>query len=236
MNLLIKSKPSQYLVGATLSLIGIAANAVNPIPGWYGGLFLGPSITNNLDFTFTSPVTNTTTTGTIKHGVLGNIGGQMGYRINQFRVEGELLLGMNTYQDLSADGYVIGKASNFNTGIGMKGQTTYGAFLLNGFYDFVTPGGISSFSPYVGVGIGYAHVKNSITFYNNNVEIANSSDTESTSRPAGQGIIGLGWFLDDFTLMGLDFRYFVTQTSQSYSSTRLQVTSINLTFNGSFNL
>ena len=231
------SMMKQRLVLAGLLLVNGAAFAVNPVDGWYAGLVLGVSYAHryNFNYTFVSPLTLTTTTAPIEisHGVLGNIAGQAGYRFNHFRIEGELLINYNPYSVVKVGSYNFHKTGAFNPGYGMKGQTTTGAILANGFYDFYSLNDGANFSPYVGLGIGYAYVQNNVSFYFNNQPI-NQTDLSATSRaPAAQIIIGINRFVDDFTTVGLDFRRLASNRIQPFDS-RIQISSVNITINGSF--
>jgi len=254
-----------------LSLIALLlsnmANAANPVQGWYAGIMLGASSTPALKFnTPAYPVVFGTTTlptipripGKLSYKVFGNIGGQVGYRfMENFRAEMQIFGNSNNYSKLTlgpftyaGDVYpaiVIGSPKT-STGLRMKGSTTTGAFMVNGFYDFYTPGG-SDFSPYLGLGVGYAHIMDKLKFYYNNVYVsgttlkssANAPNVyvsgttlkSSANAPAVQAIIGAGYFMDDFTWVGLDYRYFTTKTIQDRGS-RLQINTINLSISGMF--
>ena len=217
---------------ATLLLANGAAQAINPVQGWYGGMLLGVSYSSSLERTFANPFTGASITGDLTYKIFGDIAGQVGYRFNHFRAEGELLLNSNPYKELTI-GRLKFTSPSSSTGLRMKGQTNTGAFLVNGFYDFMALEGTSSFGPYVGLGLGYAYVNNGIKFYENNVLIPGSNVSKSKATPAGQIIIGASYFLDDFTAFSLDFR-FLTMKAAAPSTARQQVGSVNLGFNGAF--
>jgi opacity protein-like surface antigen len=162
---------------------------------------------------------------------MGNIGGFGGYRCNHWRAEGELMLNYNPYSSLKIGSFTINKTSSSSTGFGLKGQTTTAAFMVNGYYDFFNES--SYFSPYVGLGVGYAMLRSNIKFYFADTYITGSSVSNNSSSPAAQLILGLGYFMDDYTTIGLDYRYFTTKTIQPYN-TRNQINSINITLSGSF--
>ena len=46
-------------------------------------------------------------------------------------------------------------------------------------------------------------------------------------------IVGVGYFVDDFTSIGLDFRYLATKSIEPFNS-RNEIASLNVTLNGSF--
>ena len=219
---------------ATICLATGTALAVNPVPGFYAGLMLGANYSPATNYTFIDPSSNSTVQGRVYYSVLGNIAGQLGYRCNHYRIEGELLYNDNPIKDIKLGPVTFNKVSKYNTGYGIRARTDVAALMFNGFYDFYTPGQISYFSPYVGAGIGYAMVMNQIKFYNNSVYVPGSNRSNSDTALAGQLILGLGYFLDDFTSMGLDLRYLTTQKAVFPFENRTQVGTINVTLNGSF--
>ena len=219
---------------AIILLASGAACAVDPVPGIYAGIMFGPSYAPDIDFTLINPLTGIPTQGDISPSVLGNFAGQVGYRIKHFRMEGELFIDYNPYKSLEFDNITVQKTGKFTTGLGMKGQTTALAFMLNGFYDFYSTNELSYFSPYLGLGIGYASIKNSVQFYFNDVSIPGASISDTSNTPVAQLIIGAGYFVDDFTSVGLDYRYLTSTGLQAPFDTRFQLNSINLTINGSF--
>ncbi len=227
---------------AVLLAQGIA-HATNPVQGWYAGIMLGGTYTPKTSFTFTNPLTRVTATGHMSYGGLGDFAGQLGYRFwDHYRVEGELVYNSSEYKSLKVGNYTISRSKK-TTGLRLKGKTATGAFMVNGIYDFITPGCDTSFSPYVGLGLGYARVSNILQYYNNDTELVGQGISRSTSSPALQGIIGAAYFLDDYTWFGLDFRYFTTKSTKKSNAThtvnsldsRVQFDTINLSFSGIFN-
>lgn len=218
----------------SLLLMNGMAFAVNPVQGFYGGVFLGPSYSPSVTIQFTSPYAALPLTAnpTITHSISGNIGGQIGYRYCHFRGELEFVYNNGPYKSLQLGSITLNKASKWNTDLAMKGETNTVALLVNGFYDFYTPGQTVFLSPYAGLGIGYAYVRDSVSFFYNNQMLSGSNLTQNSTVPAGQGILGLGYFLDDYTFFGLDVRYLTTSNTQS--GTHMQSASLNLTFNGTF--
>ena len=235
----------QSCIRRTAVFLGFAATlcaasssfAVNPVMGWYGGLMLGPSYTPKQNFTFKSPLTGLPTNGSVSHSVMGDIAGQIGYRCNHYRFEGELLLNYNPIGSLTFGNFTIDKTKNSSTGLGLKGQTVTGALLANAFYDFYSES--SSFSPYLGLGVGYATSRTKTKFYYANTLISNSTVSNNANSAAAQLIVGLNYFMDDYTTIGLDYRYFTTATIQhnkanSQNSSRNQINSINIILSGAF--
>ena len=231
----------KYLSVVTLGFAAGNVLAVNPVPGFYAGIMLGVNFAPDIDFNFKDSirinpkdVIKVPVHGTVFYSSFGNLAGQLGYRCNHYRIEGEFVYNDNPIKELKLNGKTYNKISKFNSGLGIRGKTDVAALMVNGFYDFYTPGQLSYFSPYVGVGIGYAKVMNEIKTYDNNVFIPALSQSNSQSSPAGQAIIGLGYFLDDFTSMGLDFRYLATKSAVHPFETRTKFATINVTLNGSF--
>lgn len=219
---------------ATLSLASWTAGAVNPVPGLYAGMILGPNYAPSVDIIYPYPQTNISTHGEAHFSVFGNIAIQAGYRCNHLRGEAEIFYNNNPISVMQLGTTTFNSVSRFSTSEGVKAQTNTGAFMINGFYDLYTPGQTVYFSPYVGLGIGYANVSTTSKFYNNSVYIPGTSVTKSGSTAAAQVILGLGYFLDDFTMAGVDFRYFSTKGPVGAIDSRIQIATINLTVNGSF--
>jgi opacity protein-like surface antigen len=226
---------------ALSSLVSMPIYALNPVQGWYAGVILGasymPAITIEVPVTTktalaTYGINTAKTSASISHNVLGNIGGQVGYRCNNFRLEIEGLYNNNPLDVLRIGSYRVESPSTSAT-LRLNGETAVGAGLVNGYYDFFSPDGSSNIVPYVGVGAGYAYVRSQIEFYYNNVLISNEL-SNSNSSIVGQGIIGVSYFLDDFTAMAVDFRYFTSAKTSPIINTRLTYYAVNATFNGAF--
>lgn len=231
-----------------------ASHAANPMNGWYAGLILGGSYAPKTDLTFNAPNTDngptcsanatcTTATGRLAYSGYGNIGGQIGIRMNQFRIEAEPIVNYNPYQKITigTTKYTSPKSSS---GLRLKGSTTTAMLMINGFYDFYNSNGQSDFVPYVGAGIGYAYIDNSMRFYCNNTTIECTKLSKSNSSVAVQGAAGFAYFLDDFTWFGLDYRYITAPKVDALLSqasarpvveSKVQVHTINLSLNGMFN-
>lgn len=143
---------------------------------------------------------------------------------------------------------VIESPSN-NQYFTFKGATNTLAGMINGFYDFVPTDSESALIPYVGIGIGYAGTQNSIQMdfwippgtppdptLGEGVQQPAITLSRNTSSIAGQAIIGASYFIDDFTNFGLDLRYFTTTAKSQILDSRVQYLTVNLSFNGAFNL
>lgn len=219
------------------------AYALNPVPGWYGGIILGGSYSPDTTIIFNAPVSLNTScpgnaclpdvAGNLSYSGYGNIGGQVGYRFNRFRVEVEPVVNYNPYQKLSV-GNVEYRHSKSSAGVRFEGSTTTAMLMANGFYDFYLCDGASDWVPYIGGGIGYAYLQNDIKFYCDNQDIACTHLSETTSTAALQGILGIAYYMDDYTWFGLDYRYITTGSSEMLNSNHVQLHTINLSFSGSF--
>lgn len=231
----------------TLLLACTSSYALNPVEGLYAGIFIGGSKANGLKFNAIHPfgldaTVNTFSTLQINYSTFGQIGGQVGYRCEPWRVELEPFYNSSPYNTVTIDGVKITKLgnpkhNNIPTGLKMKGQTNTWGLMLNGYYDAFELFDGSNFVPFVGLGFGYANIQNGVEFYYNNTLIANSKISLHDNEYAGQILIGVNYYLDDFTMFGLDFRYFATRPiefSPGINKQRFQFPSINLSFNGSF--
>ena len=260
-----------YSLIILLGLFHLPVYAVNPVPGSYAGVFLGPTYTPNITFTINqiAPVqvipslplsiqNLNGTQGTLQYSVLGGIGGNIGYRFcDRFRIEIEALYNNNPYTELTFGDYQI-KSNSKSTTLHISGDTNLGAGLINFYFDALTPsrdnyGGVF---PYVGLGVGYAYVQNSLQFkYNTPAYLAeNPAPTQTNFETkftrtyatyAGQAILGIGYFLDDFVWISADIRYFSTKQATikkqsnvtlNYASFEQQakLLSFMVSFNGAF--
>lgn len=242
-----------------------AAHATDFAQGWYAGILLGGSYTpntlflmpasqvDNLNTLRTLILTNQMTpivqppldgVGTAVHGYFGQIAGQIGYRFcGKYRVEGQIAYNNSPinslkFGDITLDGQphkYYNYKGNIDTIMGM----------VNAYYDFMPNDPRSYIAPYVGIGAGYLSTSNVIDIDgwadNPNSPIGGTNIftthiQDKNSSIAGQVILGTNVFLDDFSSFGLDFRYLTGATKSTLTNTRPQIYSINLTFNGAFNL
>lgn len=252
--------------------------AVKPVAGGYGGVFFGPTYSPNISFTFNPsaipPSTinsfktsvanylnitvdqvnlllpNTNVPGTLTHGILGGIGGEIGYRLcDKYRFEFELLYNNNPFGDLNIGQYTIGSISS-NSILNIQGSTQLVGGMFNFIYDFLIPSRdrYSDLAPYLGFGLGYAYVMNDLTFnYGQSTAAEGEEPTtlysytyyQNRSALGAQAILGLSYWMDDFCWLSLDARYFTTNTVSgkvsntgiSYSN-NTQLFSIMLGFHG----
>ncbi len=235
---------SQFAIVTSLALSS-SAFAVNPVQGFYGGILAevgaGPS-----DYVLHFRHDNMDFIGTVKYQPVGGGGGVvLGYRVNKFRVEGELLYNTISYKNLTIGSCVLQSPNTTSPigycpqdhfqrdTIGFKGSTTgmYGMF--NGFFDFVTYEGENSLVPYIGLGIGGAHIQNKREFVNILTTVSRSH-SDSSSSAAAQGILGISYYLDDFTWMGMDYRYLSTNSLDDFNQSRYALNTLNFYVDFSF--
>ena len=218
---------------AALLLIQGTAWSINPVSGIYLGGMLGGSYQPNTTLSFVHPLTSGPSTGTLIHSPLVDVAAEVGYRFHyNYRLEAELYFNSAPYTELKLPGANI--TTGNKVGLNMQGQTYLGAFMVNALYDFITPDSECKVAPFLGLGIGYASIQNSIKFHFNNMYVKNSTLTQTSSTPAAQGIIGLSYFADEFAWFGIDFRYLTTQKIAQFSNARVNISSVNLSVNGTF--
>lgn len=210
--------------------------ALNPVQGFYGGVMLGGSYTPTISHTITDPTTNTKYTGKLQYSGYGDIGGQIGYRVNDYRAELEGFYNYSPYNKISLNGYTI-TSQKFKTGRDyIEGYTGTASIMVNGYFDFFPfVGQEANFVPYVGLGVGYSNIQNSIRVINNGMTVSGTNISGNKGSVAGQGIIGASYFLDDFTVFALDYRYYSSKSTYPFNA-RTRFQAVNIIFNGAFDL
>jgi hypothetical protein len=243
-----------------LNLFNLSSSfALSPNNGVYGGLNLGASYVPALSATFLSPfiqnqlATNgayasyfqqngitSTVDAQLNYSNFGQIGGQLGYRWDQFRLELEYFYNQTNYGSIQVNNKTI-LSTNTTSQAYFKGATTTNAGFVNFLVDMLPPLYVdSNFAPFIGVGVGYAYLKNDPTFYLTKQNVSGYEYNKTRTKYAGQVMVGALWFMDDFSYFGLDFRYFSTGKlsgnlpNQQQINIFYQILSINLTYNASF--
>jgi hypothetical protein len=234
---------------AALFMTQSVSYALNPVQGWYGGVLIGANYTPSINFTLPNEVINAAnsmnyklpqfgTDGTLNYGIMGEIGGQLGYRCGKYRLEAQYFYNNSPLHSLQLGAFTLYQAStSYTTDSYVNGSTDSGFVMLNGFYDFLPSDPSSNFAPYVGLGAGYSYNSNNLKFFlfNNNTELFDTFQVrEHMTSPAGQAILGVTYFLDDFASFGLDVRYLTTSKKDEALKARVQFYTINLSFNGAF--
>lgn len=236
-----------------LLLMNSSAFSANPVLGWYGGFIAGVSrVPNVSNIIYVDPNLALTANAALSYKVLGGGGGQIGYRWEKFRVEGEVLYNVNYFNQLQLTNLSVGgiplpdvtfKNSTRTSQPRITGSTYFVAGMFNAFYDFYTRGSDSEWSPYLGLGLGYATAKSHMNFPCNIAQHQLCSLLEvsdSSSAAMGQGIIGVSYWADDFTAVALDFRYMTTNkinlsdNNISSNQYKIQAYTLNLVLNFTF--
>ena len=193
-----------------LSLAGELGTAYaynSPVNGTYLGFSIGPNYIHdikNITFPAVPPITTTITNPTLQHKL--GIGGalQIGFRMfDRFRLEGEIFSSYNKPRRLNINGTKIP-----NTVFGINGHlnSTY-SFFFNGYIDALTMdiSGYNQLAPYVGLGVGKVRTDTEILVYNSGSQIATPIH-KGQIVSAAQAIVGINYYLDDFTAIGLNYR------------------------------
>ena len=245
-------------VATSMLAITSSTYALNPQPEWYAGLLVGANQAPNIHFTYVDRFTQLKP-GTLGYDTMGTVGGQIGYRwCENYRFEGQFFYNSSPYNYLRLDTLTIHSPDD-GTSIKMSGQTQSGVGTFNVFYDFFGDYS-SSLVPYVGAGVGYAYVANKIKWYVEGTQVTLPQiedylsidingpgmigNGKSKSGIVGQGIVGLSYYMDDFSYFALDVRYLVSQEQTvmgpqvrrvtNQFNLRYQLYSLNLLFNGAF--
>ena len=239
----------QFFSAAIVIASSQLSYAINPIDGVYGGLTLGASYAEETSVPFNRPAASSLsfsgttcsltgtnlcnkTNGNLDYDVYGNIGGQIGIRRNHWRLEAQLFGNYNTIDKVTFGNTQI-KSPKTSDGLRVEGDTTLVALMFNGIYDFYSTNPDCNIAPYLGAGIGYGYIYNESRFYCNNSTIPCSTFTESSNGLVGQIIAGVGYFADQFTWFGLDYRY-ISADESNISNNRLAIHTVNLTISGTF--
>lgn len=241
---------SQTLITSCLA-VATTAHAVHPASDWYGGLIAGANYAANFPFNYLN-LEGELQPGQLGHNIMASIGGQVGYRwYDNYRAEVEFIFNNSPYSYLRL-GDVSIHAPKTSTGLRLNGKTDSGIVTANFFYDIFADFS-SDVVPYLGLGVGYAYLKSSIKFYLNDVQVTPNHyedivgvipSNKSKSGPVGQAIVGLSYYLDDYSYFALDVRYLVsasqTLVQQQVDGTsntinaRYQLYTLNIVFNGAF--
>jgi opacity protein-like surface antigen len=203
-------------------IISNGAFSSEPVQGIYLGLLgqISHAPNTNVTFTLDQPYS-----GQIELGPIGGGGGiALGYRIQNFRIEGEFLFNYNAYGELHVGDCTLvspnvfspqGNCSAYveNNALGFNGSTMGFYGLVNAYYDFISSDPSKNYFPYIGLGLGGVLLKNEALFETNKqsasegVPVVSYTFNSNNTAIAVQGIAGFAAHLDDFTTLGLDLRY-----------------------------
>jgi len=219
----------------SLMVVSSAVFASEPAEGWYAGLMLGISYAPSIKSTVhvTSPFFTTSLPAKLTYKVLGNFAGQVGFRCRKFRYEVELDFNTNKFSKLTVGALSLSSKKDI-FGLSMKGSTSTVSGILNAFYEFYDEDySETKFVPYVGLGIGYAHVENKLNLYHDGTKLMNTTHTKSSNAPLAQAILGISYFFTNNISLGTDLRYLSTNNIKDFHS-RVSFGSWNLIMNFSF--
>ncbi|MFI4918001.1 MAG: outer membrane protein [Legionellales bacterium] len=218
--------------------------ALNPMQGPYAGVLV--EISHGSTNYQTQYINNGTTySGAVDSNPIGGGGGaNLGFRIQNFRIEAEALYNYNGTSSVTVGDCTIRSpktstpsgtcpAALTNAALGFNGSTTTMYGFVNGYYDFLTYGNDAITVPYLGIGLGGARVRNSVNFVNTNTSASIGNSVYKTST-AIQGIMGLSFFIDDYAWLGIDYRYTSTYTVNNLNSARVVLNAINFNLNCAF--
>ncbi|KTD06678.1 hypothetical protein Lgra_2516 [Legionella gratiana] len=234
--------------GFILSLISKSAFSLEPVQGFYFGLLGQISHAPNTDLSFT--INNVPYSGEVTLGPIGGgVGTSIGYKIQNFRLEGEFLYNINNYGEFQIgtctliSPTVVGPegicpAYIEDNGLGFNGNTMGFYGLFNVFYDFMPSDPDKYFVPYLGLGLGGAIIRNQGNIESTKYSGVDPAITFTSNNSQGgfalQGIVGFNYYLDDFTTLGLDFRYvsaMISNNNNNSSNSQFGISTINLVFN-----
>lgn len=210
-------------------VLSSSAYAIQPIQGWYVGLnaavATGPS-TYTRSFTGTIPGNPSPiiASGTVNNNLIGGgIGGNIGFRWAPIRLEAEIYYNYNGTRTLTTSSCTLESPGTPPAGncsqallnqlqVGFNGSTGVTFGLINFYYDFfnISDNPDSQLFPYLGIGVGMADVKTGVNFVSPELNQSVGGSKE-VNVGAGQIIVGLGYFMDDYAWIQADYRY--TSTS-----------------------
>lgn len=237
---------NQLLKLSLLASMVLSTNAfaLSPVQGFYGGLMgeisHGPS-SDTIVFTEDGMIF----TGTVGFSSLsGGAGTYLGYKYKHFRAEGEFLYNRISTGPLKVGTCTIespnvvtpsgdcpaGVYDNFQDDqLSFQGNSTAVYGLFNVYWDFFNEANNDySIAPYLGAGIGIASVKNASELYST-VYGSSQGQSKIGSGAAAQGILGVNYFLDDFTWASIDYRLLATKVKLTPNTTNNTVTAVSTT-------
>ena len=227
-------------LGIAGALFTSSSLAFNPVCGWYAGFIVGGSYAPDVDFTVTAhPFYTTPLRGEIDYRFGFGGGAQLGYRVYEhFRVEAQALYYSNEFSKLTINGEVVPRhGSHAPPGLSMHGRSNLMGGFINAYYEFMSQcDDDNRMVPYIGLGIGYTSLKNSVVFYFDDLRLIPTDVSSTQSGPGAQGIIGFSYFLDDYTTASLDYRYIATNSITDFNNSRYALHTLNLTMNFAFDL
>lgn len=223
-------KNASRLTGLFLILMQSVAYAVTPVDGvYFGGTFGARYQAIIYDFKY-KPLKPFKPDLGNKLGFNGGI--QVGYRFfERYRVEGELIYAMNKNRFIRQNGVIYAPTKNQS----LNGSMTTVGILLSGYFDFFfhKKHSANDIAPYLGLGLGYSVIQTSIK---SGCSGCQKLEFNAGNKPApiAQGVLGVSYWLDDFTMLGLDYRFLGYGKIQQYNVNKGYSQNVNLTMNFSY--
>jgi len=211
------------------ALVSTAAGATNPVYGPYfaflaGIAYVPPSDYSGFNVLFPGIIKR------LNYNFAFSGGLQLGYKIRNLRLELEGNYINATINKMRAGDFEIrNKTSDL---LVLNGSNSLIGGFVNLIYEFYSPYSTWDFYPYLGLGAGYTKVRNNIKISINDIIL--ERDRVSQSVAAGQGIVGVGYYMDDFTTFGLDYRYMATGKLNILNDRKLSIHTINFVLNFAF--
>lgn len=131
------------------------------------------------------------------------VGAAMGYRKCNYRTEFAIGHQSSSLDSFSGNFPPYDFLSISAGSAGMDGRVKATTFMWNGYYDFTN---YTCFVPYIGVGIGVAHIQHDLSYQSERKYFAQGSDTVF----AYQGIIGISAEIATNWRASIDYRYLNT--------------------------
>lgn len=232
--------------------------ALNPVNGFYGGLLAeishGPS-----DAPIYFREDNMVFRGKVSYSPVSGGGGLMlGYKYGHMRGEAEFLINRISTGPVTVGTCIIqnknvatptglcppGEYDRFQAkALGYSGSSTARYALINGIWDFFSYEHPSEVVPYLGMGFGMSSIKNGSSFINTNTLYSHGQTLTGTGT-AYQGIVGISYYMDDFTWCSMDYRYVSTsqkadirpELGTNIPSKNYSLQTINFTINFAFDV
>jgi opacity protein-like surface antigen len=204
-------------------------NAATPQQGPYFGLILGPAFAANIDLIINHPLLKQDKVAKFSYGTAFNGGGQIGYRINKFRFEGEGIYNQSSIVQMQMGRLLLDNQQLRRLRI--SGHTRLKAGFFNAYYELYKKESDIRVVPYIGLGAGYARLDNLLMLMFDQTSLY--SKTNVTSTPIGQGILGMSFFLTNTFQANIDYRYLATPQHKVLHS-RFAFDTLNFSINKVF--
>ncbi len=221
----------------------MSTHALDLEPGWYAGAILGANYTPKVAINTAYPLNDTgrTVSSSLSYSYMGAVGGQMGYRIDNYRLEGEFLFNNSPYAGITVGQRYFSAGTVGPNGFQFQGATNTYALLFNAYYDLFSIEDERNLIPYMGLGVGGEIVQNTLALNFNGISYTPQKTKANNEQFAFQGTIGAAYYWDECTSLALDFRY-LTGTGKTINgyfnsvTVRPSVVTLNLVFNTTVNL